>query len=152
MGGCCYLFSRPIISIQTPILNGLADVGGEDFLACFKIDDGASDFEDAIIGSGGEAFLGDGLLQQSLAGVVDRTIFANQARPHLGVGKKFLVGVALLLDFPCRRHALAYRRGVFGCVVGNEFPVLDGGNVDVNVDTVDQWPGNSRDVLLDLRG
>lgn len=43
------------IAIQAPVGDCFGEVGGGDVITCGQVGDGAGDFEDAVVGAGGEA-------------------------------------------------------------------------------------------------
>jgi hypothetical protein len=93
--------STPIAPIQRPILDGLGEVGHGQVFDAFKIGDGAGDFEDAIMGAGGESLLLHGALEQMLGIGAQLAIGANLTGGHLRVGVDFLAefAEALALTF-----------------------------------------------------
>lgn len=68
------------------ILDGLGQMGDLDAFAARQIGDGASQFEDAMIGAGAELELAHGGAQQAAAGVVDPAERAHLGHTHIGVG------------------------------------------------------------------
>ena len=52
----------PRLSIQTSIADGFSDMVALDVLTAGEVGDGAGDFDNALIGSGGEVEVGHGTL------------------------------------------------------------------------------------------
>ncbi len=81
--------SGPVAAVEGPVLDGFGEVGDGEVLGAFEIGDGAGDFEDAIVGAGGEALLLHGALEQPLGVGAELAVGANLARGHLRVGVDF---------------------------------------------------------------
>ncbi len=58
--------SGPIGAIERPVLDGFSEVGDGEGRRAFQVGNGAGDFEDAIVGAGGEALLLHGALEETL--------------------------------------------------------------------------------------
>ena len=71
---------RPIIAIQTAILDGFGEVLGGDGGGMIEVGDGAGDLEDAVVGAGGEAHAADGHFEGAFAGVVESAGVLHGAR------------------------------------------------------------------------
>jgi len=105
--------SAPVAPIEAPVLHRLGDVFGLNGFGSGNVRDGATDFENAVVGAGGEAEAADGHFEGALAGIVQRAGLAEEPRgqrrvqiaagvlhapggfdagPHLGGGGAF--GVA----------------------------------------------------------
>src|SRR5262249_18379030 len=79
-------------------------------------------------------------------------ISANLARSHLCVGIDLLTrgGKPVELHFTSAFHALADLRRAFRLAVAPaQLLVIHCRNIDVNVDSIHQRPGNFRDIALD---
>src|SRR5581483_9760046 len=98
-----------------------------------QVGDRARDLQDAVVGAGGEAHASDGHLERPLAGRVEGAFLADEAGGHAGV-----VVAALLLDGAGALDAGADLGGGFGLCVAAEFLIGDGGDLDVNVDAVEE--------------
>ena len=69
----------------------------------------------------------------------------------MGVGATFwFPGEAFLLKFPGLQHPFADGLRRFGAFFAAEFLIFDSGRLDVNVDPVEQWPGNPVAIIFDL--
>lgn len=105
---------------------------------------GSRDLEDAVVGACGEALLLHGALEEAFGVGAEFAVLANLAGAHLcvGVGAGFagfgFLGEALGLGVAGVENALADGGGVFAGGAGAEFAVLDGGDLDVDVDAVEE--------------
>jgi hypothetical protein len=77
-------------------------------------------------------------LHHALAGLVQDDVLVQLARPHVGVGQETGAGEALLLPLPGRLDAGADRRRRFAGPAVGQFLVLDAGDLNVDVDPVEQ--------------
>ncbi len=140
------------IPVQAAVLNSLANVGRQDFLGIFQIRNGASHFQNAIVGSGRKSQAGNGQAHEFLAGLVNGAKFANVARPHMGVAKDVL---AILespqLDLPGLHDALPDLSGGFSGWLAGKFFVRHGRHFHMNVNSIEQRPRNACTVTLNLR-
>ena len=59
--------SQPQVSIQRTVLHRLREVFGFEVFRAFEICHGPCDFEDAVVATGGEAKLGDGVFHDAFA-------------------------------------------------------------------------------------
>ena len=66
-------------------MNGLGDVFGLDCRLAFEVSNRAGNFQDTIVGAGGEALLNHGTLQQTLAISGKFAVGTNMAGSHLGI-------------------------------------------------------------------
>jgi hypothetical protein len=101
--------------------------------------------------SGGKPHACDRGFEQTLPGVVELTMMTNLPRVHPRVGKNAGAAEALLLGGPCGHHTLANLRRPLDGFAATQFGVLDGGNVDMNVDAVQQRPRDFGQVSRDDR-
>ncbi len=68
------------------VLQRFGQVGGGNIHAAGKVGDGAGEFEDAVVGAGGELQLVHGGAHQSSAGFIQGAILAHLRRVHIRVG------------------------------------------------------------------
>ena len=102
------------------------------------------------MGTSGKAEASDGVFQKFFAVGGDGTLFANEARGHLGVGVGFLFGRETSgLAIASGDDAGADGGGIFAGRRSAEFFVFYGGNFDVDVDAVEERAGDFCDVALD---
>ena len=69
----------PVASVEVAIVDGFGDVVGLNLLASFKVGDGAGNFQDAAVCSGGEREAFHSSMEQFEAVVVGLGIFVNHA-------------------------------------------------------------------------
>ena len=70
----------------------------------------------------------------------------------MGVGATFwFPGEAFLLKFPGLQHPFADGLRRFGAFLAAEFLIFDRGRLDVDVDPVEQRPGDPVAIVLDIR-
>ena len=60
---------------------------GEDVVGSFEVGDGAGEFDEAVVGAGGEVHGGDGLLQEYFRSAVERANLADEGGAHFGIGE-----------------------------------------------------------------
>ena len=144
--------SRKIPPIQGPILDGFDDVGGLDLGGAGEVGDGSGDLEDAVEGSDGEAEAAEGVVEELLAGAIDTAVEAEVFGGHGGVdgggrgeAEAGELAVAGLLD------ASGDSGGGFAGG-GAELAQGEGGELDVEVDAVEERAGDAGAVALDGGG
>ena len=74
-----YHLLRPVASVEVAVVDGFGDVVGLNLLASFKVGDGAGNFQDAAVCSGGEREAFHCCVEQFEAVVVRLGIFVNHA-------------------------------------------------------------------------
>jgi len=84
--------STPVTAIERSVLNGFGEVRHGQMFGAFKIGNGASDFEDAIVGAGCKSLLLHGTLKQPFRVGAELAVGANLTGGHLGVGVDFFFG------------------------------------------------------------
>ena len=107
-------------------------VGGDE------VGDGAGEFDDAVVGAGGEVHLAGGGAHQLLARRVERAVLAHLARAHVRVRELARAGEAGALPRAGRFDARPHRRGGFRRADGGQLLVGDARHVEVDVDAVEQ--------------
>lgn len=142
---------RKDIAIEHSILDGFFDVMGFDTFGLLEIGDGAGDADDFIVGSGGESQFGDcGAHALGLDGT-EGAVLPQFATAHLGVGQGLGVGEALALEFPGGGDLLADLGAAGPWRPVGEFFEGDGGDFDVDIDTIEERAADSGHVAFDLR-
>ncbi len=125
------------------------DVGGGA-----EVSDCTGDFADFVVGAGAEAELGHCLFEEHFTGLVEFAVFSYLAMAHSRVSHSGCAGVAVAeaggLDFACSGYALADGGGVELAGFVAELLEAYGGDVDVDIDAVDEWAGDFGDVFFDL--
>lgn len=143
---------RKDIAIEHAILDGFFDVMRLDASGLFEIGDGAGDADDLIMGSCREPQFGDrGAHALGLNGT-EWAILPQFSTAHVRVGQGLGVGEALALKFSGGGDLLADlgAAGPWGPV--GEFFERDGGDFDVDIDSIEQGAADTGHVAFDLRG
>ena len=122
-----------------------ADVAGAG-----QVRHGPGDFEDPRIGPGRHAEPFDGGFQQPVAFRIQPAVPIQFAGSHPGVGLDTGACETGLLRRPRGNHAATYRGRAVGRPTGGQLAVLDGGDVDLNVDAVQQRSRDAGPVALNL--
>ena len=63
----------------------------------FEVGDGAGEFDEAVVGAGGEVHGGDSLLQEYFRSAVERANFADEGGSHFGIGEYALPSESIVL-------------------------------------------------------
>jgi hypothetical protein len=137
--------SGPVVPIQTPVLHRFGEVFGSDGGGFIQVGDGAGDFENAVVGAGGEAHPTDRHFERALAGIVECADLADIAGRHAGVveSARALYGAGLF-------HAGADFRRRLGSGIATQFLKGDGWNLDVDIDAVEQGAADLAQIVRDL--
>src|SRR5258707_5460393 len=77
--------SRPISAIKRAVMDGFGDVIRLNLVGVFEVGDRAADFQDAIVGTGGQSQAQHGELQHRFALRIYPAVASNQARRHGGI-------------------------------------------------------------------
>jgi len=133
-------------AVEPAILYGLGYVRGRDGRRGRKIGDGARDLEHAMIAARRQAETADRLFEQLRAPGIRRTVTVDFACAQAGVG----LALALLLPFAGCTHARAYDCGRFALLPAREIVLRHGRHFDLQVDAVEQRPGDFAAVARDL--
>src|SRR5271156_6208707 len=129
----------------------LAEMFGREGWGALEVSDGARNFQNAVVGAGGEAQALNRGLQDFFAFGGNGAVFADQLRRHLRIGVDVFFGaVAFELNVAGTQHAAAHTGGAFDFHVTAQFLILHGRNFDVDVNAIQQRTGNFRNVALDL--
>ena len=140
-----------------PILQRFREVVGLDGVAAVEVGDGAGELEDAVKGAGAELELGHRRLHERFARLVELAVLAHLGRSHVGVGLVQQAPVALrregifgqglgeavALDGAGGLDASANGAAGLAEAVGEELVVIDAGDVDVDVDAVEEGAGDA---------
>jgi len=119
-----------------------------------QVGDGASEFEDAVVGAGRELELVHGSLHQGTAGIVELAKQAHFGRVHIGIAQNLVFGFNFSslvfcsqesrpLNIARRFYPLAHDRLRFTQALFAELVIFYPRHLDVDVDTVEQWTGNA---------
>jgi hypothetical protein len=138
------------IPVQRPVLDGLEHVVRPDFRRTGEIGQGSRDLEDAVVRPGGEIELLHRMLQVTRGLGIVTAMFFHLAGAHGRVGRLRVGLEPPALDFPCGFHPLADPAGILAAAGGGEFAVVHQRHLDVQVDAVEQRPGDPLAVAFDL--
>ncbi len=115
-----------------------------------EVGEGAGDFEDAVVGAGGEVHVVHGVLEVGAAFGVELTVGFHLSRGHgavdVGAGA---FGEALGLDGAGLLDAGADGGGGFALFGGGEGFVVDEGDFDMEIDAVEERAADALAVFLD---
>src|ERR1017187_9097692 len=143
--GIAGIQSSPVIAVEAAVLDGFGEVLGGDGGGFIEVGDGAGNFEDAVVGPGGEAHASDGDFAVALAGIVESADFADIAGGHAGVVESAgaLYGAGLL-------DAGADFGGRLGGGIAAQFLEGDGWDFDVDIDAIEEGTADLAEIVLDL--
>ena len=141
----------PLRTIQGAVLDGFEEVFAGDGLGAGEVGDGAGDAEDAGVGAGGEAEFVHGGTEDGLRGGLEGAEALELAGGEVGVAADAgEVGVAFGLEGAAGEDACADVGGAFaGGLLGEVFEG-DGGDLDVEIDAVEEGAGDAGAVAVDL--
>ncbi len=125
---------------------------GADGVGIFEVGDGSCDFADFVVCAGAEGELGHSLFEHLLAGFVELAECFDVFVGHGGVGHEASVAEAGGLAGAGGLDHVAKRRRVVPVGFASELAEGDGGDLDVDVDTVQKWAGDFAHIPLDLDG
>ena len=129
-------FSLEKLPVERAELDGFEDLVAGDLLFPSEIGQGAGDFQNAVVGAGGEVHLLHGVLQVAGAFGIELAVSANLTSAHGGVGGEFVGFESADLDVTRGGDALPDRGGGFaGDGVRSDFAEINDGHFDVDVDT-----------------
>jgi hypothetical protein len=117
--------------------------------AAVKIRNRAGNLEDAGVGAGGETETVSDHFEESVAGGVRLAELFDETGSHLGVTVDFGAFVSLQLQLAGTRYPLGYGGGAFGFTSVGQIAVFDGRHFDVDVDPVQERPGDAGTVAVD---
>ena len=116
--------------------------------AAIQIGNGAGYLEDAVIGAGGETETVGDQFQHAVAAGVQFAEFLDEAGRHLGVTVDFGPFVAIRLNVAGMFHPRGNGCGAFGFTPIGQVAILDRRHLDVDVDPVQERPGDARAVAV----
>jgi two-component sensor histidine kinase len=122
---------------------------GLDLLARFEIRNRARDPQDPVVGASREPQPRDCVLHQLLTFPIQFAKTTERARRHLGIAENAEGLETARLALPSGENALPDGRRFFAFLVLGQFFVFHGGNLDVQIDPVEQRTGDSRKITLD---
>ena len=137
-------------SVQAPILNRFRDVTGLDFFRACKVRNRPSNFEHTAVGAGAEAELIDCVFQELFGIVFEQAVTLDVAGAHLRIAMNVSLVEALQLNSPRSIDPLPNQIGTLSGIFTGEILVAQRRHLDLYIDTVEQRPGYSRAVTLNL--
>lgn len=118
----------------------------------FEVGDGAGEFDEAVVSTGGEAHRGNGLAQEVFAGLVEGAYFTEEGAIHLGIGENSFPFEAFSLNIAGAFDAGADVEAPLSVARGFEFIEGDARDFDVEVDSVHNGTGNAGFVACGFAG
>jgi DNA-binding transcriptional regulator YiaG len=125
-------------------------VVGADRVVALEIGDGASDFEDPVMGPGRQPQPLDRGLEEPLPIRADRAGSPELLGAHLGVAEGPSPPEPVMLESPGPLHPLPYRLGALPLRFRRKLPIAQRRDIDVQVDPVEEGPRDPGPVSLDL--
>jgi hypothetical protein len=132
-------------------LDGLGDVGNGQVRPVIKIGDGASYLKDTIVGAGGQPLLLHGALEKLLGVGSELAKGPDLAGTHLRIGINLLFGVSEPVPLQLSRFedSGADNGRAFGGCTSAQLSVLDGWDLYMDIDAVEERAGDFRYIALD---
>jgi len=118
----------------------------------FKVRDGPGDLQDPGIGAGAQPQPVDRHFDELPRPLVERAGGADLAVGHAGVQEDPVSGETIILDVARLFNPCLDRGGRFSRLPRRQIAVVDGGDLHMDVDPVQQRAGNPSLVLADLLG
>lgn len=145
----------PVTPVKTAVLNGFGHVVRRDVGCAFKVGNGPADLQDAVIRPRRKPQACHSRLQHLPAGTVKPTVAPDSLRRHVRIAKHgwlclVACSEAFELAFARPHHPRPDGGGVFTGRIGGQFPEMNGRNVHVNVNPVQQRAGDFGDIPLNL--
>jgi len=135
-----------------PVLQGFGDVNRLDFRTAMQVCDGARQFEYPVVGAGRKVQLAHSGAHQGVAVLLQAAEFPHFGGAHLGVAADVERGEARGLSLPRPHDALPDDGGGFSQALAAQFLVFHPRDFDVNVNAVQQRPGDALLVVADGGG
>jgi hypothetical protein len=140
------------MAIKASVLDRLRDVRGADRRFPGQICYGPGDLQDPAVGAGGESQPVDGHFDEPARLLVERTDGPDLTVGHAGVEQGFVSGKTVFLDLPGLFDADPDVGGGVARFPGRQIAVADRGDLDMDVDPIQQWSGDPALILADLLG
>lgn len=121
---------------------------GIDIVACGEVGNGSRDPQDAVIGACGQTQAFHGAVEQGVLAFAKRAIPLGFAIAEPGVG---LAGTRQL-PLAGHAHAFAHLCRAFSRMTGAQLGMVDPRHFELEVDAIEQRPGNPRSVTCNLIG
>ena len=139
--------------VEAAVLHGLGDVVLGDVFQILQVGEGAGDAENLVVGAGAEAERVQRGFEEGFAGFVQHAVFAQGLGVEVGVVAITLAVGTGMLAFAGSQDLIAYflGGGATAFRVG-QLVKAQGGDVHMDVDAVEQRPGESAHVALHIAG
>ena len=131
-------------------MDGLQQVRLLDAVAAREVGDGAGDFQDAVVGAGGQRELLHRLLEHFPERGVERDMGADLGVAHAGVGGELGPRETCELAFTCGLYPRTDDSGAFPRLVVLQLADGQRRGLDVDVDAVKQRAADACSVFDDL--
>ena len=126
----------PIVPVQTPEIDGLAQMAEPDSEAAVQIGDGAGDLQNSVVSAGGETQSVHCILEHLLPSLVDDAELAHHAARHLRVAEDVvMVRKTGLLNLARRHYPLSDVGAPLHRPVARQLGVRDGDDLYMEVGT-----------------
>ncbi len=147
----CALHVEVVAAVEVAVADGFHDVVLADGDAGFEVGDGASDLEDAVVGSRAHVHLGDGFAQLFHSLGVGFGVFVQQCCGHLGVAvHAWVVLEAQALDGSRFDDSLPDCRAWLAWLLARHLLEIDGLNLHLQINSIQQRPTNLAHILMPL--
>ena len=125
------------------VLERLGEVRCSDYIGASEVSDGSRQLEDAVEGTGREVQLIHRRLEQALGGWLYLAELAHLQRGHIRVAHEPGTLETPLLYSPRFLNPLPHRLRALTQPVISELLVVDAGNLNEDIYTVEQWPADT---------
>ena len=124
-----------------------------DLSLAIEISDSARNFQDAIVGAGAQVQFVHCYANQVLRILSEFAVLLKLARGHASIAIYVCVAAKpLLLTLSRANNALTDRGGRLFNALAGDVSILDGWHFNVQIDTVQQRPGDALSITLHLGG
>ena len=132
-----FLSFPPVVPVQTPEIDGLAQMPDFNVRAAIQVGDGTSHLQYPVVGAGGKAETVHRLFQQHLPRLVNPAIFPHHPAAHLRVGEQSGATLeSLLLNLARCHYPSTDIRTPLRRLVGSQFLMTHGHDLYVQISTI----------------
>jgi hypothetical protein len=128
----------PVGSVQRAVLDSFRHVVGMDFVFLLKVGNCTRNTQDSVIGAGRQTEMCNGLLHLLLAFGIQLAEAPQSARRHLSVAVNAEPFQPLFLNITGVQNAASNYRRFFGPLILSQLFVLDGRDLNVEINPVEQ--------------
>jgi hypothetical protein len=142
--------SGPVAAIQGPVLDGFGEVWNGQVVCSVQVGYGASDLQDAIVSARSESLLLHCALEKAFGVGAEFTVSANLAGRHLRVGEDVIAGFfePVALAIAGGEDSGSDFGGALSGSAATQLLILNGWNLYVDIDAVEERPGNFCHIAL----